>query len=1794
MKPRQTAIPTPLRNRKLSRKPRGKIQFLPTLEPFEDRLLLSMFTVTNTGDSTSPGSLRYAISQADLTANANSTIQFTVAGTIQLGSALPNLSANVTITGPGASTLTVEGGGSASNFSVLAVKSGQTATVSGLTIAGGNAQLYGGGIENSGTLTLTDCTISGNSAGLGGAIYNRGSLKLTDSTVSENLAGGYGGGITTNGGSMTLTDCTVSGNSAPHGGGIDNYVGTMTLADCTVTANRSGDAGGGIENTPGVANKTGIVTLDNTIVAGNFQGASPSTTPGDILGSIASTSAYNLIGTGGAGGLIDGTNHNQVGVASSNLDLGALADNGGPTQTVALLTGSPAINAGSNALIPTGVTTDQLGLPRIADGTVDIGAYEYLTTITVTNLLDTNTAGTLRFAVAHADGEPGSTIQFTVTGTIPLDSALPDLSANVTITGPGASTLTVDGGGSGSNFSVLTVDSSVAATVTGLTIAGGQSNHSSGGIKNSGMLTLTDSTVSGNSSLYGAGGGIGNYGSLTLTDSTVSGNSDVVSPGGGIVNFATLTLADSTVSGNSSGGYGGGINNRGDLTLTDSTISGNRAVQRGGGIENYDDGTLIMTDCTVAGNSTISGVGGGIDNDNGTATLNDVTLSGNSASLVGGINNYDGALTITNCIVAGNGSSDIAGNSFSGSNNLVGGNALLAPLGNYGGPTQTMPLLPGSPAIGGGTSVTGITADQRGLPLDSPNPDIGAFQSQGFTIATVAGSTPQQTSVLTTFANPLTVIVTAKNSNEPVAGGTVTFNAPASGASAILSTATATIGSNGQASVTATANATEGAYVVTTASEGIAVPTAFALTNEAIQPVFALLTGATITYGTTSATLGGTIQAAEVPTGTISITVNGVVQSATIQFDGSFAVAFPTATLGVSGSPYTIAYAYAANTEFLGVTDTSQVLTVTAATPTISWANPSSIVYGTALTGTQLDASASVVGTLTYSPLAGTVLSAGNNQILSVNFTPNDMTDYLSVTAEAVLNVTPAPLTITAVNQTKVYGTALPALTVTYTGLVNGDTPATFSASPNTSPTVTTTATAASHVAGSPYAITAAAAADPDYTISYVAGSLTVTPAPLTATAVNQTKVYGAALPALTASYSGFVNGDTSASLTTPATLTTAATASSQVGSYAITAAGTADPDYTIAYTNGTLTVTPAPLAITANNQTKVYGAPLPTLTDSYNGFVNGDSAASLTTQPTLSTATASSQVGSYPITASDAADPDYTISYVAGSLTVTPAPLTITAVNQVKVYGQANPALTVSYSGFVNGDTSANLTTPPTITTTATTLSPVSGSPYSITASGAVDLNYAISYVVGNLTINPDATTVTATASTTGTGFGQSVTTTATVTAKVPGSGTPTGSVDFFDTTTGDDLGTVALSGGAASLSTASLPPGSNTITVSYSGDSNFLASSTSTATITINLSVVVLDPTAVGALSLSGNASIKVTGGVFVDSSSSGALSASGNTQITASVIDVHGGVQATGNATFHPAPITKAASLPDPLAGLPAPSTSGLTNYGSESLSGNSSATIKPGIYRQITISGNAKLTMSSGIYIIEGGGFSDSGNASVTGSGLLIDNAGSNYPGSGGTFGPISVTGNGTISLSPAATGPYADVLIFQPAANTQILTLSGNAMAGLTGTVYAPSAQLVESGKAQLNLALVVNTLTLSGNAVMDSLTPDAPGGTVASTPGVSAVSMSWGFPEGQAIFSSDEATPDRYFEKPGVTFIASTGDVAADPPQLGTTIYESDTSTHITALDAILAEWTSSDSYATRINKIMSGVGSGA
>jgi hypothetical protein len=320
-------------------------------------------------------------------------------------------------------------------------------------------------------------------------------------------------------------------------------------------------------------------------------------------------------------------------------------------------------------------------------------------------------------------------------------------------------------------------------------------------------------------------------------------------------------------------------------------------------------------------------------------------------------------------------------------------------------------------------------------------------------------------------------------------------------------------------------------------------------------------------------------------------------------------------------------------------------------------------------------------------------------------------------------------LLVTANNTTRLYGAANPTFTASYAGFVNGDDETDL-----TGTLLFTTSAQATSPVGT-YPITPSGLSAANYAISFANGTLTVTPALLTITAEDKSRLYGAANPALTASYAGFVNGDDETDLDTAVALATTADATSPVGTYAISATGAADLNYAITHVAGTLTVNPAPLTITAENKSKLYGATNPALTASYAGFVNGDDATDLDTAVALATtADATSPVGTYAISATGATDLNYTITHVAGTLAVSPAPLIITADDKTKVSGAPNPPLTASYAGFVNGDDAADLDTPVSLTTAATTDSPAGA--YSITASGAVDANYSITFVPGTLTV--------------------------------------------------------------------------------------------------------------------------------------------------------------------------------------------------------------------------------------------------------------------------------------------------------------------------------------------------------------------------------------------------------------------------------------------------------------------------
>ena len=244
---------------------------------------------------------------------------------------------------------------------------------------------------------------------------------------------------------------------------------------------------------------------------------------------------------------------------------------------------------------------------------------------------------------------------------------------------------------------------------------------------------------------------------------------------------------------------------------------------------------------------------------------------------------------------------------------LVNTNPLLAALGNYGGPTETMALLPGSPAIDAGVSVPGVTTDQRGVPRPQGSaPDIGAFESRGFTLAVVGGS-GQSAHGGSPFAAPLVVSVSSRF-GEPVAGGLVTFSAPAKGASATLSGNPATIGANGQASVTAVANAAAGAYTITAGAAG-AGNVGFQLTNAGRAdedgswplPRTRRSPASPVTF---IAVVSGAASGSGTPTGLVTFSVDGVAQAPVplTMMNGQAVAFFTTTSLGLGSHTVTAAY----------------------------------------------------------------------------------------------------------------------------------------------------------------------------------------------------------------------------------------------------------------------------------------------------------------------------------------------------------------------------------------------------------------------------------------------------------------------------------------------------------------------------------------------------------------------------------------------------------------------------------------------------------------------------------------------------------------------------------------------------------------------------------------------------------------------------------------------------------------------------------------------------------------------
>ena len=728
-------------------------------------------TVTNSADS-GPGTLRQAIADSV----PGDTISFSLedTNTIALSSGQLLITNNLTIASSNA-TIAIDAVGASR---VLEIAESNTVVLDSLVFTNGNALDAGGGIlvDGGATLTLTNCTIAGNAAGAGGGVFissnsivavrncffvgnsavndggaidseTNSTLSLDGSAFTGNSAR-RGGALFNNSGTNALNNCTLAANSAADGGAIDNDTNSvLTINFSTFSFNVGTNFGSALINTNGgtvsinastfssnscpadwgCIDNWNTISLDNSTLSGN-QGGGFINTGGFAVCNNSTFSGNAAIFDGGAFYAYSGTNllnnctfsgnsaqrraggiyengsftfltntivagnnavsnsPNVLGVfsgANNLIDVDALlaplGNYGGPTQTMPPLGGSPAINAGIDSVTNL-FATDQRGFPRAASAHVDIGAVEIQPSL-VMNANDDG-PGSLREAIASAaalisftDTLSGQTIQLTggqltVSNSVGIDAS--SLPGGVRIDAGGASR-------------VMEITASNSVSLDSLTITNGSTPDNGGGI-------LVDDGVT-----------------LTLTDCTVAGNS--AAAGGGVAQLS------------------------GVLTLNNSTVAYNTAPQSGGGLD-IVGGRITLNDCTLFGNSAGNANGGGIAvGASVTNTLNSCTITGNSAGAGGGIYlDADSISTLVNTIVSGNAATnalDIFG-PFTGSNNLTTGNPVLAPLGNYGGPTQTMPPRAGSPAIDAGADfATGLFTDQRGYArLSGAHEDIGAVEAQ--------------------------------------------------------------------------------------------------------------------------------------------------------------------------------------------------------------------------------------------------------------------------------------------------------------------------------------------------------------------------------------------------------------------------------------------------------------------------------------------------------------------------------------------------------------------------------------------------------------------------------------------------------------------------------------------------------------------------------------------------------------------------------------------------------------------------------------------------------------------------------------------------------------------------------------------------------------------------------------------------------------------------------------------------------------------------------------------------------
>jgi hypothetical protein len=1702
----------------------------------------------------------------------------------------------VTLTSDTLSGNSAGGGGGIYSTGALAV--------SDSTFSNNSAGSFGGGINNEGTLSLarstftgnhafagggiyvyinrslsvSNSTFAGNTAFDGGAIYSLGPVSISDSTISGNSAQSSGGGINIHR-TLTLSSSTLANNSAKNGGGIyGTGISVSTLSRCTIAGNSASNSGGGIYN-------SGTLSLQNTIAAGN----SATIAAPDILGSASGANNLIGIGAGMTGTITDGdANHNQVGSSGSPIDpgLAPLADNGGPTQTMALLSNSTALGAGALTVVAQVAYDAGAGATRILVNSPATISSGQSILIGGQQMQVTSVAQVGYSSITVSPGLSGAiTAGTTVFGVTPGMSSAYDFFAGTVGYGAGAGATTIL---LSNNTAIVQGDS---VRINGQLVQVTNVNYLATTYVSLTLSNAISASITSGSPVYVPGGADQRGAPLPASAPDIGAFQSQV--------FTVITNTDSA--GGVGSGFTGDLRYCANLANADVAIGVSATITFAPGINGQTitlrNGPLEFTDATAT--TTVDGAGHGI------------TISGlNFASLVG--NTTNGSNIVTG--LSSTGSLNV-GMQVTGAGIPV--NDTIAAIGPNAGEIQlsspataAVPLafgttvsatLPGN-TTNGSNIVTGLSSTSSlnvgmlvtgaGIPTGDtiaaigPNADeiqlsspatAGANNVSLAFISTLLGNTTNGSTIVTGLSSlsSLSVGMLVRGVGIPV-GATIAAIGPNVDEIQLSSPATATS--------TAT------------------VPLAIGTTGTVIQVdagTAVVLIGLTLTNG--NAAQGGGIH----NEGTLTLldcTISG-------NFANSGGGIFNTGALTLSNTNVN------GNTSISGdqingdgtMTGTPEVGPVT---PTISYLQPVNINFGTALDDSQLHGTAIwtvgglsifLTGTFSYTSAEGVVLGGGNGQSEDVTFTPDDTIDFTTASAPVTVNVSRPVLTVTAFANSKTYG-AIASDTGTISGEQNGDgITASFSSAGDA---------AGASVAGGPYLITATLS-DPNnklsnYTVVFVNDYLIVTKAAANIGVNgyhvtyngNSHQATGSATGATGESLSGLDLSATTHTNATNGAVSDAWTFTDITGNYKNASGSVSDQidkananfnvnGYHVTYNgashtatgsatgakgeslagldlSGTTRTNATPGAVsdswTFTDVTGNYNNASGSVSDqidkananfsvngyhvTYNGAshtatgsatgVKGESLAGLDLSGTTRTnatagavsdswtftdvtgnfnnasgsvsdqidkANANFSVNGYHVTYNGASQTatgsatgakgerlagldlsgttrtnatagamsdawtftDVTGNYnnVSGSVSdqIDKANVTYTIGNATQTYGSPVNLAQVLAATITTGVNSETLNI--SYASTGDSATAHVGS-YPITGaladgSGAL-ANYAVTLLRGTLTVNPYACSyqiandmqVAGTPANLATDLGTSIATgvngQALAIVYASTGNTATAAPGAYPIT-----GTLANSTGLTSDYMVTLLPGVLTVTGAVS-------------------EILVLDPTAPGALQMSGHSVINESSWpVYVDSSSASAIQLGGNASLTASkVLDV-GGYQRSGSAGFHPTPVTGSANTSDPLVNMQPPSAG--SSQGAISLGGNASQTIQPGTYSQIAVTGNANLTLVPGVYVINGGGLSASGNATIQGKGVVIYFA----------AGSVNLGGSSTVLLTAPTSGAYNGVGIFQARTNTSTFYLSGNAYLS-SGTIYAPRAALNLSGSSNLSAPLIVGQLALSGNA----------------------------------------------------------------------------------------------------------------